>query len=96
MIFDNKYLEFYESLSLINFTKIHFETILLQFVLIAMAIIVFMEAKKKNRVAAEREERKKQRTADIVIVEPLPEKPMKHYTVADPETSEPGDATQAW
>ena len=96
MIFDNKCLEFHDSLSLINFTKIHFETILLQFVLIAMAIIVFMEAKKKNRVAAEREERKKRRTADIVIVEPLPEKPMKHYTVADPETSEPGDAVQAW
>ena len=55
-----------------------------------------MEAKKKNRVAAEREERKKRRTADIVIVESLPEKPMKHYTVADPETSEPGDAVQAW
>ncbi|XP_022325897.2 uncharacterized protein LOC111125931 [Crassostrea virginica] len=68
----------------------------IQFVLIAMAIIVFMEAKKKNRVAAEREERKKQRNADIVIVEPLPEKPMKHYTVADPESSEPGDAVQAW
>lgn len=47
----------------------------IQLILIAAAIIVFMEAKKKNRIATEREERKHRRMANNAVVEPLPEKP---------------------
>ncbi|XP_048777539.2 tetraspanin-18-like [Ostrea edulis] len=47
----------------------------IQFILITLAIIVFTEAKKKNRVVPEREQQKQQRTAVVKsIVEPLPEK----------------------
>lgn len=34
-----------------------------------------MEAKKKNRIATENEERKQRRVAHNAVVEPLPEKP---------------------
>lgn len=44
-------------------------------ILIVTAIVVFMEAKKKNRIATENEERKQRRMARNAVVEPLPEKP---------------------
>lgn len=59
-----------------NITQLFFDIFyVFQLILIAAAIIVFMEAKKKNRIATEREERKQRRMANNAVVEPLPEKP---------------------
>uniref|UniRef100_A0A8W8LFS9 Tetraspanin n=1 Tax=Magallana gigas TaxID=29159 RepID=A0A8W8LFS9_MAGGI len=60
----------------LNITQLLYDIFcVFQLILIAAAIIVFMEAKKKNRIATEREERKHRRMANNAVVEPLPEKP---------------------
>ncbi|XP_061164942.1 tetraspanin-1-like [Saccostrea echinata] len=46
----------------------------IQFVLIILAVLVFMEAKKKNRVAAERKLLKEKRMSSLKSMDPLPEK----------------------
>lgn len=68
--------EFSRLLFVLNIVQLLYDILcVFQLILIVTAIVVFMEAKKKNRVATEREERKQRRMANNVVIEPLPEKP---------------------
>lgn len=68
--------EFSRLLFVLNIVQLLYDIFcVFQFILIVTAIVVFMEAKKKNRIATEKEERTQRRMAHNAVVEPLPEKP---------------------